>query len=209
MIAVTGANGNLGRLVLKGLLKSVLAEKIVSVVRSPAKAADLLELGVQLREADYDRPETLFKAFEGVEKVLLISTVVPGTRFRQHRAVIDAAKQVGAKFIAYTSMLRADSSSLTLAEELKETEMYPENSGLDFVVLRNGWYLENSTGGLASALAYGAIIGSAGEGRFAPASRADYALCHQLPAYTRWSLPTPHLDVRLTATFRKPLRILQ
>jgi len=175
MIAVTGANGNLGQLVVNGLLKTVPATQIVAAVRSPEKAADLRALGVQVREADYDRPETLLKAFEGVEKVLLISAVVPGQRFRQHKAVIDAAKQVGVKVIAYTSMLRADSSSLILAEEHKETEAYLKRTGLDFVLLRNGWYLETNTGAIAAALAHGAIIGSAGLGRFASASRADYA----------------------------------
>jgi NAD(P)H dehydrogenase (quinone) len=175
MIAVTGASGNLGQLVVKGLLKSVPATQIVATVRSPEKAADLRALGVQVREADYDRPETLLKAFEDVEKVLLISAVVPGERFRQHKAVIDAAKQAGVKVIAYTSMLRANSSSLILAQEHKETEAYLKRSGLDFVLLRNGWYLENNTGALAPALAHGAVIGSAGQGRFASASRADYA----------------------------------
>ncbi|OTP76481.1 SDR family oxidoreductase [Caballeronia sordidicola] len=175
MIAVTGANGNLGQLVVNGLLKTVPATQIVAAVRSPEKAADLRALGVQVREADYDRPETLLKAFEGVEKVLLISAVVPGQRFRQHKAVIDAARQVGVKVIAYTSMLRADSSSLILAEEHKETEAYLKRTGLDFVLLRNGWYLETNTGAIAAALAHGAIIGSAGLGRFASASRADYA----------------------------------
>jgi NAD(P)H dehydrogenase (quinone) len=175
MIAVTGANGNLGQLVVNGLLKTVPATQIVAAVRSPEKAADLRALGVQVREADYDRPETLLKAFEGVEKVLLISAVVPGQRFRQHKAVIDAARQVGVTVIAYTSMLRADSSTLILAEEHRETEAYLKRSGLDFVLLRNGWYLETNTGAIAAALAHGAIFGSAGLGRFASASRADYA----------------------------------
>lgn len=175
MIAITGANGNLGQLVVKGLLQVIPATQIVAGVRNPEKAVDLRALGVQVREADYDRPETLVAAFEGVEKLLLISAVVPGERLRQHKAVIDAARQAGVKLIAYTSMLRADTSSLNLAGEHKATEEYLRNSGLEFVLLRNGWYLENATAGLAPALAHGAIIGSSGQGRFASAARADYA----------------------------------
>lgn len=175
MIAITGANGNLGQLVVKGLLQGNPATRIVAAVRNPEKANDLRALGVQVREADYDRPETLVKAFKGVEKLLLISAVQPGERLRQHKAVIDAAKRAGVKLIAYTSMLRADTSSLILAGEHRETEAYLKRSGIAFVLLRNGWYLENATGALAPALAQGAIIGSAGQGRFASASRADYA----------------------------------
>lgn len=175
MIAITGANGNLGRLVIKGLLQAVPADQIVAAVRNPEKADDLRALGVQIREADYDRPETLVEAFKGVEKLLLISAVQLGERFRQHRAVIDAARQTGVKLIAYTSLLRADTSTLILADEHNRTETYLKNTGVDFVVLRNGWYIENHTGGLAAALANSAIIGSAGEGRFAAASRADFA----------------------------------
>jgi len=175
MIAITGASGHLGRLVVEGLLKEVPANQIVAAVRSPEKAEDLRESGVQVREADYDRPETLVEAFQGVEKLLLVSAVVPGKRLEQHKRAIDAARQAGVKLIAYTSILRADTSALALAREHRETEEYLKNSGLDFVLLRNAWYLENDTGGLASALAQGTLIGSSGQGRFASASRADYA----------------------------------
>jgi NAD(P)H dehydrogenase (quinone) len=174
-IAVTGANGNLGQLVVHGLLKHVPADRIVATVRNPEKAEALHALGVHVREADYDRPDTLVEAFEGVEKVLLISAVVPGERLRQHKAVIDAAKMAGMERVAYTSILRADTSSLILAAEHKATEEYLKSSGLEYTLLRNGWYLENNTGALGAALTHGAIIGSAGAGRFASASRADYA----------------------------------
>lgn len=175
MIAITGASGNLGRLVLKNLLPIVAADRIVAAVRDVQKVGDLRAQGIQVREADYDRPETLAKAFEGVEKLLLVSAVVPGQRFGQHQAVIDAAKQAGVQLVAYTSMLKADTSRISLAQEHKRTEDYLKQSGLAHVVLRNGWYLENDTGALGAALAHGAIIGSAGDGRLASASRADYA----------------------------------
>lgn len=175
MIAVTGANGNLGRLVIKSLLERLPADQIIAAVRSPEKADDLLALGLTVREADYTRPETLLNAFYGVEKVLLISAVVPGQRLTQHKAVVDAAREAGVGQIAYTSMLRADTSDLILAEEHKATEEYIAASGLPFTFLRNAWYLENHTAGLASAIQHGAIAGCACQGRFASASRADYA----------------------------------
>ncbi|MES2613218.1 MAG: SDR family oxidoreductase [Pseudomonadota bacterium] len=175
MIAITGASGNLGRLVLSHLLRLVPPDQIVATVRDVAKADDLRALGVQVRQADYDRPVTLAQAFEGADKLLLISAVVPGQRFGQHKAVIDAAKRAGVKLLAYTSMLRADSSRLSLAAEHERTEEYLRRSGLDFVLLRNGWYLENDTGALEGAIAHGTIIGSSADGRLASASRADYA----------------------------------
>jgi NAD(P)H dehydrogenase (quinone) len=175
MIAITGANGNLGNLIVKGLLKKLPASQIVAAVRDPQKSADLRDLGVEVRNADYDRPETLFEAFTGVEKLLLISAVVPGERFRQHKAVMDAAKQAGVELVGYTSMLRAETSTMLLAAEHKRTEDYLKETGLTFVFLRNSWYLENHTGGLAAAFAHGSIMGCSGLGRFASASRSDYA----------------------------------
>lgn len=175
MIAITGASGNLGRLAVEGLLQKLPANQIVATVRSLEKADDLRERGIQVREADYDKPETMLDAFNGVDKLLLVSAVVPGKRLEQHKRVIDAAKKTGVKMIVYTSMLRADTSTLALAEEHKQTEDYLKSSGLEFVLLRNAWYLENETAALASALAQGALIGSSGEGRYASASRADYA----------------------------------
>jgi len=179
MIGITGANGNLGQLVIKGLLRIIPATQIVAAVRNPEKAGNLQVLGVQLREADYDRPETLTEAFKGLDKLLLISAVQPGERFRQHRAVIDAAKRAGVKLIAYTSLLRADTSGLILAGEHLQTEKYLRSSGMDFVLLRNGWYLENHTEALASALSHAAIMGSAGQGRFASASGAAVTVLTQ------------------------------
>ena len=175
MIAITGANGNLGRLVVKGLLQHVPAARIVATVRDGSRADDLRALGVEVREADYDHPETLARAFEGVDKLLLVSAVQPGRRLAQHVAVIDAARRAGVRLIAYTSILRADTSRLVLAAEHKATEQHLKDSGVDFVLLRNGWYLENDTGALAGAVAMGKVIGSARQGRLASASRADFA----------------------------------
>ena len=175
MIAITGASGQLGRLVIAELLKTLPAAEIIAVVRHPDQVQDLAELGVQVRQADYDQPATLLAAFEGVDKLLLISSNEVGRRLPQHRAVIEAAKSAGVKLLAYTSLLRADTSPLGLAAEHQTTEAFLQTAGLPFVLLRNGWYSENYLGSVPLALQHGALIGSAGEGRIALAARADFA----------------------------------
>ncbi len=175
MIAITGATGNLGREVVRLLVERVAAPEVVAVVRSAGKAQNLAASGVTVREADYSKPETLSAAFTDVEKVLLISSSEVGHRIPQHQAVVDSAKHAGAKLLVYTSILCADTSALVLSQEHRATEEYIRNSGIPFVILRNGWYLENQTGALAPAITHGAILGAAGNGRFAAAARADYA----------------------------------
>ncbi|UYK96280.1 SDR family oxidoreductase [Pantoea stewartii] len=175
MIAVTGVTGKLGRQVIMKLLSFYPAEKIVGLARNPQDAGDLIELGVQIKQADYDKPETVLAALSGIEKLLLISAVIPSERLRQHQAVIDAARQAGVRLIAYTSQLRADTSALSLAKSHRETESYIKQSGIAYTILRNGWYIENHTDNLNKALQHGVILGSSGEGRFSSASREDYA----------------------------------
>jgi len=175
MIIVTGATGQLGRLVIDALLQTVPASRIVAAVRSPDKATDLAARGVVVRKADYTQPETLDSALAGGEKLLLISSSAVGQRVPQHRAVIDAAKRAGIKLIAYTSVLRADTSPLGLAEEHKQTEALLQDSGIPFVLLRNGWYTENYAASIPAALAHGVVLGSAGDGQISSAARIDYA----------------------------------
>ena len=175
MIVITGANGQLGRLVIDALLQKLPASDIVAAVRNPAKAQDLAARGVQVRQADYNQPATLDAAFQGADKLLLISSSEVGQRAPQHRAVIDAARRAGVKLVAYTSLLHADTSPLGLAAEHRETEAALRASGLPFVLLRNGWYTENYAASIPAALQHGALLGSAGTGRIASAARADYA----------------------------------
>lgn len=170
-IAVTGATGQLGRIVVERL-KRKATDQIIALVRSPEKAADL---GVEARRADYDDAASLEAALEGVDTLLLISSSEVGKRAAQHHNVIEAAKKNGVKWIVYTSLLRADTSPLSLAVEHVQTEKKLASSGIPHTILRNGWYTENYTGSLEGAVASGGIIGSAGEGRISGASRADYA----------------------------------
>ncbi|MFD2238145.1 SDR family oxidoreductase [Aureimonas populi] len=171
-IAVTGATGQLGRLVVEKLKQKTAASGIVALVRSPEKARDL---GVEARAVDYASPETLDTALTGVDTLLLISSNEIGQRAVQHKNVIDAAKKAGVKRIVYTSLLHADTSPLNLAGEHRQTEADLKASGVAYTILRNGWYSENYTGSIGGAVAGGAFIGSAGEGRISAAPRADYA----------------------------------
>lgn len=175
MIIVTGATGQLGRLVIQNLLKTTPPGQIVAAVRSPDKAQDLAAQGINVRQADYTQPATLATAFAGATKLLLISSSEVGQRVAQHKAVIDAASQAGVKLLAYTSLLHADRSPLGLAAEHQATEALLAASGLPYVLLRNGWYTENYVGNAAAAIAHGAVLGCAKDGRIASAARADYA----------------------------------
>ncbi|WP_030332641.1 NAD(P)H-binding protein [Streptomyces sp. NRRL B-1381] len=174
-IVVTGATGALGRLVVDALLTTVPAEQVVAVVRDKEKAADLTARGVELRIADYSRPETLAGAFRSGDRVLLISGSEVGRRVAQHAAVIDAAKAAGVAQLAYTGILGGPDADFTLADEHRATEQLVLDSGLPYTFLRNGWYTENYTANLAPVLEHRAVVSNAGEGRIASASRADYA----------------------------------
>jgi NAD(P)H dehydrogenase (quinone) len=174
MIVVTGATGQLGRLVIASLLKQIPAAQIVAAVRQPSRAADLAAQGLKVRQADYSSPASLDTAFQGAEKILLISSSEVGQRAAQHQNVVDAAKRAQVSLLAYTSLLHADSSPLLLAAEHRETEAYLKASGVPHVLLRNGWYSENYLASISPALQHGAFIGAAGEG-IASAARADYA----------------------------------
>ncbi|GAB2843431.1 SDR family oxidoreductase [Lentzea nigeriaca] len=175
MIVVTGATGHLGRLVVEALAQKVPTDQIVAAVRTPEKAADLAALGVQVRVADYEQPATLTEAFAGAEKVLLVSSSEVGRRTAQHAAAVQAAKAVGVTHLVYTSILGADTATISLAPEHKATEEIIRDSGIPFTFLRNSWYTENYEQSIAQALATGAILGSAGEGKLGGVPRADYA----------------------------------
>ncbi len=171
-IGVTGATGQLGRLAVEILKEKSSPDRIIALVRSPQKAADL---GVETREFDYSKTENLANALKGIDNLLLISSNEIGQRAVQHLNIIEAAKKAGVKWIVYTSLLRADTSSLSLAGEHLATEAALKESGIPHTLLRNGWYTENYTGSVQGALAGGAFPGSAGDGKISSAARIDFA----------------------------------
>ena len=175
MIAITGATGQLGQHVIESLLKTVPASQIVAIVRNPAKATALSQQGITVRQADYSDEAAFTTALQGIDKLLLISSSEVGQRAPQHRNVINAAKAEHVKFIAYTSLLHADTSPLGLADEHVATEKMLAESGIAYALLRNGWYTENYLASAPAALEHGVFIGAAGEGKIASATRADYA----------------------------------
>lgn len=175
MIAVSGASGQLGRLVINALLNRVATGEIVALVRTPDSVSDLAAKGVQVRAFDCDAPETLAPALAGVNRLLLISGNAVGRRVPQHDAVIGAAKAAGVSLIAYTSILNAEHSPMLLAAEHKVTEALLAASGLDTALLRNGWYTENYLMGAGAAVEHGVLLGSSDDGIISSAARTDYA----------------------------------
>lgn len=172
-ILVTGATGNLGRLVIAGLIeRGADPQSIIAGARDVAKAEDL---GVRVARLDYTDPSSIAAALDGVDSVLLISGSEVGQRVDQHRAVIEAAKDAGVSKLVYTSAPKATTSDLVLAPEHKATEELIAASGVPSVILRNNWYTENYAADLARAAETGVLAAGAGDGRVASASRRDFA----------------------------------
>ena len=176
MIVITAATGKLGHHVVDALLAKIPATQLAVAVRDPAKASAIAARGVAVRHADYAQPATLGAAFAGADKLLLISgNDLSGGRVRQHQDVIAAAVEAKVGHVAYTSVLRADRSTLALAADHLATERALAASGLPWTFLRNGWYIENYSENLGAALAHGTLLGAAGTGKIAAATRRDYA----------------------------------
>ncbi|HEY2057129.1 MAG TPA: NAD(P)H-binding protein [Amycolatopsis sp.] len=173
-IVITGATGQLGRLVVADLLAAGVApDDVTAIARSKEKAAGL---GVHVHVGDYDQPETLEGAFGPGDRVLLISGPEAGRRVPQHTAVIDAAKAAGVAQLAYTGVFGGPKADFALADEHRVTEDLILASGLPYTFLRNNWYSDVYTAGLADTVARGAVTNSVPpEARIATASRADYA----------------------------------
>ena len=172
---ITGASGQLGQFVVDHLAKRVPASDIIALVRTDAAAAGFAAKGIATRIGDYDDRDSLHTAFAGVDRLLLISSSAVGERVRQHGNVITAAKDAGVGFIAYTSILNAQASEMALAAEHKQTEDAIKAAGIPYSFLRNGWYSENITMTLPQDLQLGQHFGAAGDGKFATATRNDYA----------------------------------
>ena len=142
---VTLANSHFGSLSIDFLLKEVPPKDIIATVRDLKKGEKFKEKGIEVRLADYSKPETLKEAFKGVDKILFISSI-PGqavSRENQHKNVVEAAKACGVKFIVYTSIIKGDKNEALLSADHKYTEKIIKESGIKHTICRNNWYFEN------------------------------------------------------------------
>lgn len=173
---VTGATGKLGRLVVESLLKTVPAEMLAVSVRDPDKAEDLRARGVEVRQGDFDRPDSLDAAFAGVERILIISTDGDNdARIRQHVNAVEAAARANVRFIAYTSLAGAGESRLPLAPPHQAAEETIRKTGIPYAILRNNWYLENELATIQAVMNGAPWVTSAGTGKVGWALRQEYA----------------------------------
>lgn len=175
-IAVTGATGHLGRLIVTDLIDhGVDPGQIIAGGRDVGRLADLAARGVRPARLDYADPASMRAAFTGADTLMLVSGSEIGQRVAQHRAAIEAAASVGVRRVVYTSAPGADQSPLLVAPEHKATEEILQASGLAVTILRNNWYTENYVPAVEQARATGVVLTSAGDGRVASAPRADFA----------------------------------
>ncbi|WP_199616978.1 SDR family oxidoreductase [Paenibacillus alkalitolerans] len=173
---VTGATGKLGMKVVETLLKTVPASQLVVSVRNPEKAESFRARGVDVRHGDFDLPETLTSAFQGIDRLLIISADGDNeTRIRQHANAVAAAQRAQVGFIAYTSVANASESTLFLAPVHRATEEAILKTGIPYSFLRNNWYLENEISSIQGVMAGAPWVTSAGTGKSGWASREDYA----------------------------------
>jgi NAD(P)H dehydrogenase (quinone) len=175
-VAITGAAGQLGRRTAQRVLELAPAAELVLVTRRPEAVAELAEAGAIVRHGDFDDPPSLAGAFDGCERVLLISTDVLGNRVAQHTAAIDAAAASGVRHVLYTSGLNAGAAlPLVVSPEHHGTEQAIRDRGLHLTALRNGLYAEFQVGAAARAAASGTLVHNSGDGRTAYVSREDCA----------------------------------
>lgn len=175
-ILITGATGMLGTKVVQALLERVPTEQLAVSVRDPAKAERFKEQGIEIRQADYEDPASLEEAFTGIDRLLLISSQGDDeTRIRQHSNVIYAAEQTGVGLLVYTSISKAETSSLPVAEVHRQTEAAIIKSGIPYTFLRNNWYVENEIPVIKNVLAGGPVLTAAESGRVGWVPRVDYA----------------------------------
>lgn len=175
-LLVTGATGKLGTKIVDALLKTVPANQLAVSVRNPEKAEGIKTRGVEVRQGDFDRPETLDTAFKGIDRLLIISADGDNeTRIRQHTNAVAAAERAGVKFIVYTSIGNAQESKNMLAPTHKATEEAILKTGIPYSFLRNNWYLENESSSIQGVLAGAPWVTSAGTGKVGWALQQDYA----------------------------------
>jgi len=178
-IIVTGATGNFGRQVTDILLKEIDPGDLIVLTRRPERLADLAAKGVQVRRGDFDDPDSLPAAFEGGERMLLISTARVGSRVGQHGNAIDAAKKAGVRHIAYTSFVGVhDDNPAIVTKDHRATEALMRASGLAWTALRDSQYSEAAAQVMAPQfLPSGQWASNAGDGKIGMVSRDDCVAC--------------------------------
>ena len=175
-IIITGASGQLGRLTAGMVLDRVPASEVVLTTRHPEALSDFAGRGAEVRQAEFDRPETLAEAFVGGERMLLISADAVGRRVAQHRAAIEAAWGAGVRHVAYTSYLNPVAENpAVITPDHRETEKALRESALGWTALRNSFYAEYQVPAGAHAIATGQLVHNNGDGRIAYVSREDCA----------------------------------
>lgn len=226
-LLVTGASGQLGRSVISHLLDTfkVPAARIIATTRTPANLADLAARGVTVRAADFDDPASLAEAFQGADRVLIISTnelAIQGKRREQQLAAVAAAKQAGVAHLLYTSMPNTEPGSPVLfAPDHYDTEQAIKASGIPHTIFRNGWYDENLFMAMPQILASGQWYTSAGDGAISYGARDDLAaaiaagLASDTSASTTYTLTGPkayttaEVAALVTEVTGKPIQVIQ
>lgn len=174
MVLVTGANGNLGRLVIDNLKNRIPFSELAVSVREPEKARDLVARGIEVRKANFQDPASVVDAFTGIDTVLIISTRGGADVVSEHRNAIDAAVKAGVRRIVYTSGTKENISNIGRVHE--QTEEYIKKSRLVYTILRNNLYAEVLVREMLSALRTGVLSSPVGEGEVAAVPRSDCAI---------------------------------
>jgi NAD(P)H dehydrogenase (quinone) len=174
---VLGATGRLGHQVVRGLLdRGAVAQDVLAVGRQARRLAELAELGVRVSAVEYDDEAAVRDLLHAGDTLLLISGSDTVHRRRQHRTIIEAARQADVARVVYTSVMNAEDPTLLVGGDHVVAEKLIRDSGLRFTILRNAWYTENFGLLLEHARTHGQVVASAGDGRMASACRADLAV---------------------------------
>jgi NAD(P)H dehydrogenase (quinone) len=176
MIAITGATGHLGTMIISNLLKSINANEIVAIVRSPVKTAKLVNKGIILRTGGYEDKNSLIAAFKGIDVLMFISLTDIEQRLKHHRNIIEAAQSAGIKRLVYTSFINIDGQDV-IAQQHRYTEKLIKNSGIVFTILRPSLYMDSYIFEIEIAMEKGVYRSTLGESGVAFISRQDIARC--------------------------------
>jgi NAD(P)H dehydrogenase (quinone) len=177
-ISVTTASGSLGSAVIKQLISDIGKENVIGIARTPEKAR---HLGIEIRKGDYNSREDFNNALKGIEAVLVVSGMdKPENRIIQHRNIIEAAKANKVRKIVYTSIIggKKETTFSPIINSNRQTEKDISESGLDYVIGRNGLYIEPDLAYIENYVREGAIINCAGDGKTAYTNRDELAFAY-------------------------------